>query len=180
MAISVNDAQKLVNILRSHLTLAEDALQELIEEKAWEPLGYSSFRAMWQAELADVVELTSLTRAVILYELIDEANEELGHADRLLGVDKGFIDAVKDAHSRGLTSGQAAVHGDAVTVVRQHTRKPRGTQSRVSVSGLSPSELDYFKVMAKKFGMKQSELWTEGFRTGVNQVIAERLEGDVA
>ena len=44
MAISMNEAQRLLNTLRKHLTLAEDALQTLIEEKAWEPLGYATFR----------------------------------------------------------------------------------------------------------------------------------------
>lgn len=179
MAISMNEAQRLLNTLRKHLTLAEDALQTLIEEKAWEPLGYATFREMWQEEIAEFVELNSLIRAVILFEMIDEANEELGHADQLLDTSPDFVQAVKDAHARGLNAGDAATHAD-LTVVRQHTRKPRGSQTRVTVTGLDGAQIDYYKGMAKKFGVKQSDFWTEGFQIGMDRLIAERLEADAA
>ena len=91
MAISMNEAQRLLNTLRKHLTLAEDALQTLIEEKAWEPLSYATFREMWQEEIAEFIELNSLIRAVILFEMIDEANEELGHADQLLEIGRAHV-----------------------------------------------------------------------------------------
>ena len=65
-------------------------------------------------------------------------------------------------------------------MVRQHTRKPRGSQTRVTVTGLTGSQIDYYKGMAKKFGIKQSDFWTEGFQIGMNQLIAERLEADAA
>src|SRR5699024_9422313 len=138
MAISMNEAQRLWNTLRKHLTLAEAALQTLTEEKAWEPWGYATFREMWPGGRAQFVEVNSLIRAVILFEMIDEANEELGHADQLLDTSPDFVQAVKDAHSRGLNAGDAATHAD-LTVVRQHTRKPRGAQTRVTVTGLDGS-----------------------------------------
>src|SRR5699024_5751175 len=97
ISISLNEAQRFLDILRKHRALAEDALQTLIEEKAWEPLGYATFREMWQEEIAEFVELNSLIRAVILFEMIDEANEELGHADQLLDTSPDFVQAVKDA-----------------------------------------------------------------------------------
>ena len=89
------------------------------------------------------------------------------------------IQAVKDAHSRGLNAGDAATHAD-LTVVRQHTRKPRGAQTRVTVTGLDGGQIEYYKGMAKKFGVKQSDFWNEGFQLGMDRLIAERLEADAA
>lgn len=174
MAVTLSEAQRLVNMLRSSIFMAEDTLSQIIEKRAWEVLGYSTFREFWEVEIADQIELTSLTRAVILYEMIDEANEELEHADQLLDTSTDFIEAIKEAHSRGMTRENAATHAE-LTVVREHTRRPRGKQHRVSVQNLEPSEIEYFKHMAKQLGIKTAELYTDGFRRGVNDLISEQL-----
>ena len=50
----------------------------------------------------------------------------------------------------------------------------------MTVTGLDGSQIDYYKGMAKKFGVKQSEFWTEGFQLGMDRLIAEHLEADAA
>ena len=40
--------------LRGHFTNAADAIREIIEARAWEPLGYTSFAQAWKSEMCDV------------------------------------------------------------------------------------------------------------------------------
>lgn len=171
MSITANEAQRLVNTLRISLEMSEETLQRIVETKAWEALGYESFRAMWDSEIGGNIELTALTRAVIVYEMIDEASPEIEQADKLLDTSSNFIEAIKQAHKIGFTAPQAAIHGE--TIVRQHTRRPRGTANSVSIGKLEPTELLRWKEFAKSRKVKTSEMFRDALRIGMDQKMRE-------
>ena len=49
--IQPNEAKRLFGRLRGALLNLDSLLSEIVEAKAWEPLGYTSFAEAWAAEI---------------------------------------------------------------------------------------------------------------------------------
>jgi hypothetical protein len=67
----VTKAEKLWSELRELFVNAEAKIKEIIETKAWEPLGYSSFAEAWNDRMAGVRLATDAARAYVVYALYD-------------------------------------------------------------------------------------------------------------
>jgi hypothetical protein len=74
--ISKEEAEALWAEIADNLRNAEDGLKRAVVTRAWEPLGYSSFEAVWNAKLKGIRLATDCMRATVVYALLDEGKRD--------------------------------------------------------------------------------------------------------
>lgn len=127
--------------LRSHFVNAEEAIAAIIESKAWEPLGYSSFAAAWAERMDGVPLATDAARAHVVYALFDcgltdqQALEATGIGSR---VGPAAIKRLREQKESGVSADLAT------TRVRSHYRG-RPTAPRTVHVPLSAGEYSEFR-----------------------------------
>lgn len=87
--ISAAEAQSLWGELRKHFANAENVIQEIVEQKAWEPLGYGSFAEAWVGEMSTLT-LPSEVRPHVVYQMLAEGWEPVDIAEAVKGVGRGL------------------------------------------------------------------------------------------
>lgn len=116
--ISSRQAQQLWGKLQQHFINAERILEEIIEKRAWEPMGYESFSEAWTAQMADITIATEI-RPHVVYQMLTEG----ASADEIAGAVKGVgperVESLSRQKRNGVPPGDASL-----TVVREHLRKP--------------------------------------------------------
>lgn len=60
------DAKKLFNKLKNRLLSIEKTLVEIVDNKAWEPLGYGTFVEAWDTEMRGVRLATGAMRKQLI------------------------------------------------------------------------------------------------------------------
>lgn len=173
-------AQMLTDNLRNGLVMANKALAQIIEIKAWEELGYDSVLTYWQDEIAPYVDdVTPLVRTMLAYAAFEEGASEARIATIVHGMGPETVEALKFAHEHELTPQEGTDH--AASWVRGHPRRAPGKRNAVHIRGLSDTELEYWKSFADKNKVKPSDLYRDALRLGMDMVIREGFkEAEVA
>ena len=149
--ISKKRAEALWDDLRSALELSEEKIAEIVEARAWEPLGYESFADCWADRLSGL-RLYGEIRAVVVFQMFDEGASVSEVADAV--AEMGAVEGkrLKQAHTKKMSPKSAAVF----STVRQHTRKaPSGR--RFVRAELSPDELAAVKSAADFYDVSVDE-----------------------
>lgn len=140
-------AEKLWAELREAFANAEAIIKQIIETKAWEPLGYPTFAAAWNDRLAGLRLATDCMRAHVAYALFDSG---LGVEDVVKATGGQIGDRAAAALARQKTNGVPP--NLATTRVRAHERVLPAPPSVLHVS-LTPDELASFKGIAESRGL---------------------------
>lgn len=139
-------ANALWDSLHDHLVNAEKVIVQIVEAKAWEPLGYDTFAEAWSDRMEGVRLATEMARVHVVYALFGEGRTPAQVRD-ILGSQVGdaALEKLHKQHKAGVPADLAS------TRVRAHERalpRPAGT-IKVRVS---PEEYDYYKSLAKALG----------------------------
>lgn len=138
-------AEALWASLREAFANAEAIIKQIIETKAWEPLGYASFAAAWNDRLAGMRLATDCMRAHVAYALFDSG---LGVEDvvKATGIGDQSAKRLHEQRSNGVPPNQAS------TRVRAYVRaKP--SEARTLHVELTAGELESFKGIAAARGL---------------------------
>ena len=140
-------AEKLWERLHSSLFDFQATLIEIIDTKAWEPLGYESFSKAWIEKMADITIGAELLGHVV-YELLDEelAVEEV--VDVLKGVGPERVERFAEEKAAGVPAAEAT----GTTVVRRHRRSLPGKPSHLHIE-VDSATLKRWQRIAKKRGV---------------------------
>jgi len=131
------------------LTRFEEALERVISERAWEPLGYSSFADAWVDRMQGTRLATSRQAATVVYALLDsgasreEAMESLGAGS---GVAPITLDRLIEQREAGVPAHLAS------TRVRRHERSLPSPPSRITVE-LTHEEWTYLRDLCEARGL---------------------------
>lgn len=107
--------------LRDHFTNAAESIKKIIEARAWEPLGYTSFAHAWKSEMCDVT-LASEIRAHVVYQLLEENVPLADVADMVGGVGPALAESFARQKSNG-------VPADCAVVSEHLRRKPKAADT---------------------------------------------------
>ncbi|MDG3013585.1 hypothetical protein [Speluncibacter jeojiensis] len=166
MPITKRAATTLWNTLRDSLVNAEKTIIEIIEKKAWEPLGYDTFAEAWTDRLDGIRLTTNELRAHVVYQLLSEGaddeqvNNTLGPGS---GVGIGTIKNLRRQRANGVPAGRAS------HLVRQHARRaPSGP--RFVRCEFSAEEYAHFREVADAMGRSISEIAADAVRTAFEEM----------
>ena len=151
MAISKKKAEALWSDLRSALELTEEKIKEIIDTRAWEPLGYDTFAECWSDKLSDL-KLYGELRAVVVYQMFDQGESEKTVREAVSGVGPVESKRLKTAHDKGMSTASAS----RFAKVREHYRKPP-THQRFVRAELTSEELDHVKAASESYQITVEE-----------------------
>ena len=149
--ISKKRAEALWDDLRSALELSEEKIAEIVKARAWEPLGYESFADCWADRLSGL-KLAGEIRAVVVYQMFDEGASVSEVVTAVSGVGAVEGGLLKSAHSKKMSSKDAA----AFSTVREHPRR-KPSAPRFVRAELSPDELESVKSAAAFYEVSVDE-----------------------
>jgi hypothetical protein len=162
--ISARQAQKLWGLLRQHFVNFERTLEEIIEKRAWEPMGYGSFIEAWTAQMGDVT-LAAEFRPHVVYAYFDQGATIDEVVDGVKGVGHRRAQSLKRQKDNGTLPSAATLGAsrqrprdkdENITVVSQHLRKKPSEAGTIHVS-VGPLKLKRINRVAKKLGMSAEE-----------------------
>lgn len=154
-------AQALWNRLRSGLLGVEQSLKEIVENRAWEPLGYASFSEAWKAELAGL-KLAGAVQASAVLALYSSGATAEEVQEVVEGVGPKKAKAYQQAHAADFTPSQAYNHANAMervklepgeTYVKAHKRKPYERRNGILLDGFSDDQIQAWKKAASEKGV---------------------------
>ena len=172
--LTAGQASTMWSSLRGHFVNAEKAIIEIIELKAWEPLGFDTFSEAWEVKMEGVQLTTELLRAHVVYAMFDdeltgeEINEILGLGSRIS--ERGIAELERQkklgvppnlARTRRRCGGAGKAAAD--TVVRSHVRKKPGRKRSIHLQ-FTTAEYNRFAQIAKRVGMDVSEISAQAVR----------------
>lgn len=146
------EAQALWNRLRGQLLGLDKTLKEIVDNRAWEPLGYSSFTECWKAEMAGV-KLEGVMQVHAIYALYDSGatTEEI---QVINGVGPEIAERAELAYSKQLAPADA----ERVIRVRSFTRTPARPQDRITIRNLKEDEILLIREIAEDQDTEYTEL----------------------
>lgn len=157
-------ATALWDALRHHFTNAADTIRAIIEDKAWEPLGYVSFAQAWRKEMAGII-LAEEIRPHIVYALLEENVPVTDIADMVGGIGPSIAESLARQHHNGVPADAA--------VVREHIRrKPKPADTlHVKVGATMLSE---YRRIAFDAGQSVEDIALEAIREKFAAMVADR------
>ena len=160
-------AARMWDELRDGFTNVETQIVQIIEQRAWEPLGYASFAEAWAERLAGVRLATDECRAHVVYAMLADG---LGDAEIVTGV--GIGDAAVANLRRQRALGVPARHAR----VRQHVRSLPRAPFIVKVE-LDHETLAEYQAAASALGLLFADEAAEAVRLkGLELVVqADRM-----
>lgn len=160
MSVSKRQAEKMWSELKGHFVNAEKVIIQIIQAKAWEPLGYGSFAEAWAERMAGARLASEELRAHVVYAMFDEGMDE-PEVNEALGVGSGVgphqVKMLRRQKSNGVPAGMAS------TRVRSHLRKKPDAPRTIHVT-LSSDEYNRFKELAADRGLSVEKIATEAIR----------------
>lgn len=140
--MNTESAESLWSSLREAFTNLEDAIRAIIDNKAWQPLGYDTFAGAW-SERMEGVALANSVKPYVIYAMLDEglALEDVAGATGF-GMDQ-VQRAAEDYH--------IGVPVEGATVVRQHVRRAKGAQRAVRVE-FETGDFHWLKEVSNRYG----------------------------
>lgn len=111
MTITANEAQRLFSDLKGVTREGERLIVAIIENRAWEPLGYPSLAAAWEQEVGpDVILMTKAAKRALINEAIQSGTVDCFPRVRGLGI--GTIEWVQSQIARGIPIDRVRLSGD--------------------------------------------------------------------
>lgn len=129
--------------LRQHFVNAAQAVEEIIEARAWEPLGYGSFAEAWNAQMGDVT-LAVEVRPHVVYQMLTEGYDYDAVAAAVKGVGRDRAESLDRQRRNGVPARDASM-----TVVRSHRRKLPSVAGTIHVP-VGPIALRRYQEIAEK------------------------------
>lgn len=146
--ISKRAADQLWSTLREAFARIEETLPKIVEQRAWEPLGYATFKEAWADRMAGMRLATDEARALIVYTLIDEGADDAGVIAALHGqVGDTAVASLREQRASGVP------HSLATTRVRSHDRAKPSPRSTLHI-GFTPEELASLEAIAEARGRR--------------------------
>lgn len=140
------EAQAVWNRLRGLLLGAEQALEEIVQTRAWEPLGYPTFAEAWKTELKGV-RLTGVIQHKAVYALFDSGATVEEVQEAVAGVGPVVAEKIKGCYDKGIDAEDA----ERIVSVRSYKRAVTSPQSRIMIENLSEDQIaDLRKVADEK------------------------------
>lgn len=158
-------AIELWNKLRTQFLAFQDTLEEIIDKRAWEPMGYSSFHENYIAKMGDITLAVEL-RPHVVYQMLAEglSVEQIAASVRGVGVDR--VESLARQRQNGVPARHASLStgrkwhnraDDDLTTVREHERKKPSEASTVHLE-IGALKLKRLEKAAKKLHMSKEEL----------------------
>lgn len=173
--ISQKQARQFWADLKNNLLAAEGAIKSIIRDRAWEPLGYGSFGAAWNAEMRDVT-LASEIRPVVAFYMFQEGYGPEWVAVNIKGIGDKRSALWHDEWADGLPP-EAAHRGNMKpgpdeTVVETHLRKKPGRPGFVRFE-VGATWFQEYKRIAKEMGTTVEEI----ARAATEEAFASLIKG---
>lgn len=132
MSIPETQAAKLWADLRQAFTRIDQLLPEIIETKAWEPLGYTSFTEAWTAKM-DGITIATEMRPHVIYAMFNEGAQLDTIQAAIKGIGPRQLDVLKRQYNNGVPADLAT------TIVREHPRQKPSAPKKPSASKSEPT-----------------------------------------
>lgn len=161
--ITTAKAKSLWGELRKHFANAENVIQLIVAEKAWEPLGYGSFAEAWVAEMSSLT-LPSEVRPHVVYQMLAEGWEPVDIAAVVKGVGTGTAGALARQRRNGVPPNHA--------VVREHYRRPAAPPSHIRIS-VGATMLNEYHRIALAVNQSVEEIALEAVRERFRELVAQ-------
>ena len=159
--LTAKQAVALWGKLRQHFINAAAVIEEIIERRAWEPMGYASFAEAYHAQLADVT-LAVEVRPHVVYQMLTEGYDYDAVAAAVKGIGRDRAESLDRQRRNGVPAADASM-----TTVRRHLRKKPTAASTIHVEVGTIAMRRYQKI-AEKHGTTVEAIAAEA--------IAERFE----
>lgn len=164
--MSESDARALWDDMRSGFVRLERLIVEIVENRAWEPLGYASFAEAWNDRMQGVRLATGAVKAHVVYALLEGGSSE-AEAARILsgsGVSPSSVKEIAEKRASGIPA----------TLVRSHTRRKPSAAAFARVE-LTASELAYFRGLSEARGIDMHGEMAKAIRWWFSRI--ERARG---
>lgn len=168
--ISQRRAKQLWAKLNQHLVSAEKAIQEIIEAKAWEPLGYGTFAEAWAAEMSNS-SLASEIRPHVVYQMLDEGWTAEDIANAVKGVSPNGAALLDRQRRNGVPPNHA--------VVREHYRRPASPPSHIRID-VGATMLGEYHRIALEVGESVEAIALEAIRERFRELAVVKKRRKVA
>lgn len=129
--------------LRTHFIDAAKVMEDIIQSRAWEPLGYDSFATAWNAQMGDVT-LAVEVRPHVVYQMLTEGYDYDAIAERVKGIGRDRAESLDRQRRNGVPARDASM-----TVVRRHRRKLPSAAGTIHVQ-VGPIALKRYQQIAEK------------------------------
>ena len=156
MELTRKQALALWGKLRQHFIDAAKVMEDIIEQRAWEPLGYDSFAEAYTAQMGDVT-LAVEVRPHVVYQMLTEGYDYEEVAEVVKGVGRDRVESLDRQRRNGVPAKDASL-----SVVRRHLRKKPTAPSTIHVE-VGTIVMRRYQKIAEKLG------------TTVEQVAAEAI-----
>lgn len=156
LELSQKQATLLWSKLRQHFINAATVIEEIIERRAWEPLGYESFTEAWHSQMEGVT-LAVEVRPHVVYQMLTEGYDYDAIAAAVKGVGRDRVESLDRQRRNGVPARDASMH-----VVREHLRK-------------QPSAAAYVHVPVGPIALRRYREIAEKHDTTVEQIAAEAI-----
>lgn len=156
--LSQEQAVALWQSLRNHFINAARVIEQIIEKRAWEPMGYESFAEAWNAQLADVT-LAVEVRPHAVYQMLSEGYDYDQVAASVKGVGRDRAESLDRQRRNGVPACDASM-----STVRRHLRRKPGVAATVHVE-VGPIALRRYQEIAERVGESVEAIAAEAIAT---------------
>lgn len=106
--MSKRAAEKLWDTLRASLITSHESIVSIIEQRAWEPLGYDTFFAAWSDKMSDV-DLFTVTITHVVYQMVSEEIADVEISSVVKGVGPEAASALRRQRENGVPPDKASL-----------------------------------------------------------------------
>lgn len=135
-------AEKLWDLLHSSILTTHNAILEIIEAGAWEPLGYPTLRAAWADRMADL-DLAVTPMIHVVYQMLAEDALDQEVADVVKGVQVGTVSTLRRQRDNGVPPEAASLY------VRPAAGEQRSASRGTLFLHIGPDRLREWNQLAK-------------------------------
>lgn len=160
-------ATALWDALRQHFTNAADTIRAIIEDRAWEPLGYLSFAEAWGREMKDV-SLADEVRAHVVYQLLEDRVPLQDIPDMVGGIGPVMAEGLARQRRNGVPADCA--------VVREHLRRPPSQPDTLRIK-LGATMLYEYRRAARLQNESVEEIAKEAIAARFAEIVAAQAKG---
>jgi len=154
LELSQKQATLLWSKLRQHFINAATVIEEIIERRAWEPLGYESFTEAWHSQMEGVT-LAVEVRPHVVYQMLTEGYDYDAIAEKVKGIGRDRAESLDRQRRNGVPARDASM-----SVVREHLRKQPSAAAYVHVP-VGPIALRRYREIAEKREMTVEQIAAE-------------------
>lgn len=122
--INNRQARKLWDLLRAHFVNFEQTLEQIVETRAWEPLGYLSFADAWNDRMSDIT-LAAEVRPHVAYAYFDQGASIEEVAEGVKGLGHAGAENLHRQKEIGVPASNASLHARPKRRVRDERPAPR-------------------------------------------------------